>query len=74
MARSKELYMEIAKIEMAKKAYDSLPLSIREQMDLKSIYVPDFPYKEDEDWVKLNKESGKLYRKLKDYEFKLRQK
>lgn len=74
MARSKELYMEIAKIEMAKKDYDSLPLNIREQMDLKSIYVPDFPYKEDEDWVKLNKESGKLYRKLKDYEFKLRQK
>lgn len=72
MARSKEQYMEMAKVSMQRKLYDSLPAKLKEQMELTIVTVDDYPYQEDIYWQELNKIAAKAYKKKKKHEYDLR--
>jgi len=65
---------KIAKVEMSEGFYNSLPKEIRDGMELKTIYYPQKKYEENEGWKELKKESNKIYKKLKRYEYELDQK
>lgn len=72
MGATKQTFMDgRAKVEMTQGYYNSLPKEMRDNMDLKSIDKPNFPYEDDEGWLELRSVASKAYRKLKDYEYKL---
>ena len=72
MARQKELYMEVAKVSMQRQLYDSLPTKLKEEMELTSVTVDDYPYQDDVYWQELNRISAKAYKKKKAHEYDLR--
>ena len=60
--------METVTVKMSREDYDSLP-DLHNMFTLKSVDIKDDFFKHDEIHEKLQKESIKAYKKLKEYEF-----
>ncbi len=71
MGKSKELYMEIAKVSMFRVDYDNLPKDIKDQMKLTSIDDQE-EYPEDLYWYNYNRISSRAYRNKKNRAYDLR--
>lgn len=76
MGASKNLYIEeeLYKAEMSKETYQQIPRELQEQIEVKYVTVPNFPYGEHEEYVLQKKISDKEYKKLEKIKFEIRQK
>lgn len=72
-ASKREFQDNRLKCKMMESVYQNIKPELREQIE-SVVIEPEFDYSNDEGWNELRRESSKAYRKLKEYEYKLRNK